>query len=287
MYVQDSTVLGVAYDAAGGAREPIHYTPVSTHMLASTRVTGLTSTHLLSMLAMPRTLLEDSKDPTCGAHEQETTISTANAAVTAAARNGAAHTAEMPRPLPPPTSKSMQGSMFHSVSEVVGPPADFTLGSTYGSLTAYASPSPVSSCATGGAAGVHVVPGQHHHSIDAPTSTMTAHTSTVTGIFGHNAIFENETIPESEETFSNRHDSWAAPAAAPMAHAAVVPVGVVFSDDAFAYGSTADLPSYMIDDGWENGNHEEVDLPLTKPCVSQMLLHGEHGVLRPLQICDL
>jgi hypothetical protein len=62
--VQDSTLLGVAYDQSGGIREPIHYTAVSTHMLASTRVTGLTSTHLLSMLAMPRTGLDECKDLT-------------------------------------------------------------------------------------------------------------------------------------------------------------------------------------------------------------------------------
>jgi hypothetical protein len=175
----------------------------------------------------------------------------------------------------------MQCSMFHNVSQVIGPPEDFTLGSTYGSLTAYAFPSAVSSCATGGVVqGVQVTAGphhHHHHSVD-PTSMMTAQSSTVTGIFGHNTMFGNDTIPESEEIFSEYRPSGAGPRAQTMG-TLVSPAETGGEPAAFG-GETADVPSYLIEDAgladlpWENGKHD-ADLPLTKPCVSQMLLDGK------------
>ena len=282
MRVQDSAVLGVACDDGGRVREPIHYTPVSSHMLASTRVTGLTSSHLMSMIAMSRTVLDGSKDPTRGAHEQAAAIAAAHEQPPAQPPSDAP-TTELPRPAAPPADTEVPGAMFHSVPEVMAPPADFTLGSTYGSITTYALPSTtVSSCATGGAApaGVHVVPGEHSIGY---TSNMTAHTSTVTGIFGHNnSMFGNPTIPESEEIFSIRQDSAAAPV--PQAGRGPAESEATEASDAAEFGGAmAGVPSYLVEGAgvgslpWEHGRHEETDLPLTKPCVSQMLLDGEHG----------
>lgn len=280
--VQDSSVLGVTSDT-WGVREPIQY--FSSHMLASTHVMGLSSTDVPSMVAVPRTDFACPEHPKRGTHKQATTKTARDATVGAAAKKSAVDAGARPLTLPDDASL-MEGSMLHNVSEDMGLPADLTVGS-YGSLTAaYALPSTVSSCATAGVPGVHVAPGHQDESV-THNSTMTAPSSTVTGIFGHNTVFGNDTLPENEETCSDSGDvctGHSRPDVEAMrtAHTERWHRRTAELLNFSKHDKPANVPSYLIEDAglgelpWENGNHEDTELPITKACVSRMLMDGAH-----------
>jgi hypothetical protein len=144
--VQDSCALGVEYDPSRTPQEPVTYTPMSTHIVASSRLACMSSTNLASVLAMPKTVPEAS---------QEGSLQASLEAFTSAQEPSEGPQAgEAPRPRRAPAAKMSEDlAVYHSVTDTV-PATDFTLGSTYGSLTRYAIlPSTVSSCATGGVGG--------------------------------------------------------------------------------------------------------------------------------------
>lgn len=270
--MQDSTVLGVSCDGTSALLEPLHYTSASANMLESlTPAAAQLSSALLSTVAMPRTMLQ------CTTSDAHGVADRAAAIEAAVSKQRNTPPPEAPAgPILPPRSNSTRASVkLPSATEGLMHQAGSggVLRSTYGSLTVYALPSPVSSCATGGAV-PRATTAQRPLQRSSQTSSVNATTySTTEPVFacGHH----HHSDVDSQEMYANPCFS------GPTPTAQQTEAQLACAEHDTPYGQSAHVPSYLMQDGtfgnptWESDDdHKEEELVITRPCVSQLLLDG-------------